>query len=641
MQPDDSQAGWAARLARFSRWSGDLLRASHFMKWKETWTEFHYVRRLLALARGHLWFLPAIAVLALLSSILEGVSLTLVIPLVQALSENAAPRSPGVFLALLQGTVSAIPMETRLPVILAAILLAVIAKSAVSYANMVVLGIIYGRISHRLRTAVFARMMAIPLAQIERERSGKLLNVLNNETWRATDALNFMFAMITSFTTIAVFLVILVLLSWKLSLIAVLCMAFIPPLIHVIARRTTRLSELGLAANELLAQQTWSALNGFRTIHSFGRESFEVRRFNAASDRVRHLFLRMALVSMTSGPITEILVTAVFGLLVVLVHAGHLGISVLVGFLAILYRLQPRLLSFVSAQSNLLSLHASVGAVSEVLDSPDAPERTGSRHRFSHLRDAVSFKDVTFTYPGASRPALVDLSCVVRRGTMVAVAGFSGAGKSTLLDLLLRFQRPQRGSILVDGVPLEDIAPTDWRERIGVVSQDPYVFDDTIRANIMFGCLEASGAQMVEAARFAGADEFIRAFPMGYDTVVGERGTQISGGQRQRLALARTLLRDPDILLLDEATNALDVITERMFQDTLRRFAQSRTVIIIAHRLATIEIADHVLVLEGGRLVEQGNPRALLKANGPFARMFAFQAPGVEDGDPESRARVS
>jgi subfamily B ATP-binding cassette protein MsbA len=571
------------------------------------------------------------AALALLSAMLEGVSLTLVIPLVQALSESAASSSPGGFLALLQGTVSTIPIEARLLVILAAIFLAVFAKSVVSYANFAVLGVIYGRLSHGLRSAVFARIMGIPLAKIERERAGKLLNVLNNETWRAADALNVLFTVVTSLTTVAVFLVILVLLSWKLSLIAVLCMAFLLPLIHVISLRTKKMSDLGLAANESLAQQTWSALNGLRTIHSFGRENFEVRRFNAASDQVRDLFLRMAFVSMASGPATEILVTAVVGLLVIFVHASHVGMSVLVGFLAILYRLQPRLVAIVSAQSKLLGLHASVGAVSEVLDSTAAPERGGAGRRFSHLRDAVLFKDVTFTYPGASRPALIDLSFAIRRGTIVAVAGFSGAGKSTLLDLLLRFQRPQRGSIMVDGVPLEDIAPTDWRDRIGVVSQDPYVFDDTVRANIMFGRSEASESEMVEAARFAGADEFIRALPMGYDTRVGERGIQISGGQRQRIALARALLRDPDILLLDEATNALDSITERAFQQTLRRFAESRAVIIVAHRLSTVLNADLALVLKDGRIVEQGRPGCLLEASGLFARMFSAPVPNAVD----------
>ena len=626
---------WSARLVHVSRRIADPL------KLRETRRELQYVRGLFALAKGHLSFLPAMAVLALLSSILEGASLTLVIPLVQTLGEEVPPQGGEGFLALLYDGVAAIPIETRLLAILAAIVVAVIAKSVVGYANMVVLGVVYGRLSHSLRTGIFAKIVAIPLAQIERERSGRLLNVLNNETWRATDALNFMFTMITSFTTMMVFLLILILLSWRLSLIAVFCMAFIPPLIHLIARRTKRLSKLGLAANESLAQQTWSALNGLRTIHSFGRESFEVRRFDAASDRVRHLFLRMALVSMTTGPVAEVLVTVLVGLLVILVHASQVGISVLVGFLAILYRLQPRLLAFVSAQSNLLGLHASVSVVSEVLATPEEPEETSPKRPFSQLRNAVSFEGVTFTYPDAPRPALVDLSFEIRRGTMLAVAGFSGAGKSTLLDLLLRFHVPQQGLIVVDGVPLQDIALADWRARIGVVSQDPYVFDDTIRANIMFGRPEASEAEMVEAARFAGAEEFIRALSMGYDTVVGERGAQISGGQRQRLALARALLRDPDILLLDEATNALDSITERTFQETLRRFAESRIVIVVAHRLATIENADHVLVLEEGRLVEQGRPTTLLKANGLFARMFSSQTSSAESDDPWSRVRAS
>jgi subfamily B ATP-binding cassette protein MsbA len=569
--------------------------------------------------------------LALLSSMLEGMSLTLIIPLVQTLSESSGPYAADGLLALLQAMVSAIPEEMRLPVLLSAILFAVITKSVVSYANMAVLGIVYGRLSHGLRTAVFSRILATPLAEIERERSGKLLSILDNETWRAADAVNYLFTMVTSFTTVMVFVVILVLLSWKLTLIAVLCMVFLLPLVHVIALQAKKISKFSVAAHELLAQQTWSALNGLRTIHCFGRENFEVQRFNAASDQVRHLFVRTALVSMTSSPVTEIFVAAIVGLLVLAVHGSQLGISVLVGFLAILYRLQPRLLAIVSAQSNLISVHASVGAVSELLDNMAArtENRRSGRH-FSHLRDSISFKNVTFTYPGSTRPALLDVSFAIRRGTMVAVTGASGAGKSTLLDVLLRFQRPQRGSVVVDGVPLDEIALADWRDRIGVVSQDPYVFDATIRANITFGRLEASESEMVEAARFAGADDFIRELPNGYDTIVGERGSQISGGERQRIGLARALLRDPDILLLDEATNALDTLTERAFQQTLKRFAESRAVVVVAHRLSTVLSADVALVLEDGKIVERGHPGQLLEAKGLFASMFSAAASNAE-----------
>lgn len=589
--------------------------------------ELRSFHRLLALVRQHLWFLPAMIVLALLSSLFEGFSLALVIPLVHALDESAAPVSQGRLLDFLYDGVATIPIESRLFAILAAIFAAVLLKSLISYANMVVLGVVYGRLSHSLRMGVFSKIVGMPLGMFERERSGKFLNVLNNETWRATDALNSLFMIITSLSTVIVFVAFLLLLSWRLTLVALLCMALIPPLIQALTRRVKELSERGLEANEALAKRTWTALNGLRIIHVFGRENFEVERFRHISDQVRHIFLRMALISMTTGPITEVLITAIVALLALSIDVTYVAVGTLVGFLAILYRMQPRVLSLVAAQAKLLSLHAPVAEVSEVLATRTASSIAGGEQPFAGLRRSIQIENVTFVHHGASRPALADVSFAIPRGSIVAIVGSSGAGKSTMLDLLLRFEDPQQGAIRVDGVPLKQIDIRSWRSRLAVVSQDPYVFDDTVRANILYGRPEATDRELVEAASLACADEFIRELPMGYDTVVGERGTQISGGQRQRLALARALLRDPDILIMDEATNALDSLTEQAFREALRSFSRDRTVIVVAHRLAMVKIANHIVVLEGGAVVEQGEPRALLAANGLFARMFPSHPP--------------
>ncbi len=330
----------------------------------------------------------------------------------------------------------------------------------------------------------------------------------------------------------------------------------------------------------------------------------------------------MALISMTTGPGMEVLVTGVVLVLALLTDATHVPIGTLVGFLAILYRLQPRLLSLVSAHANLLSQHAPVSAVCDLLGLPDETANKGIVP-FAGLRHEVLLDDVTFAHHGATRAALTHVSIRIPQGSMIAIVGASGAGKSTLLDLLLRFHEPQHGTIRIDGVPLGEIELSSWRSRLSVVSQDPYIFDDTIRANILYGRPESTDAELVAAARLACADEFVRQLPQGYETVVGERGTQISGGQRQRLALARALIRDPDILILDEATNALDTLTDRAFQEALRQFGRDRTVIVVAHRQALIERADHVVVLDGGRVVEQGSPGFLLRAGGLYTRMFS------------------
>jgi subfamily B ATP-binding cassette protein MsbA len=208
---------------------------------------------------------------------------------------------------------------------------------------------------------------------------------------------------------------------------------------------------------------------------------------------------------------------------------------------------------------------------------------------------------------------------------MVAIVGPSGAGKSTLLDGLLGLRPPDQGDILVDAIPLSNIDLNSWRSRISVVDQDPYVFDDTVGANIRFGADGVSDVAVIEAARVARADKFIRQLSSGYDTIIGERGAQISGGQRQRIALARALVRNPEILLLDEAMNALDRHTEDELQLFLKSFARSRTVIFVSHRIESVLHADLVVMMEDGRVLERGAPRTLLERGGPFARLFAAQ----------------
>lgn len=579
-------------------------------------------RALFAMAREHLGFLPLMALLAVLASLFEGVGLTLIIPLVQSLGEDAGPAPSHGYLGMLQAFIDQFPSGRRTATVLALIFAAVVAKSLFSYANMAVLGVVYGRVSHRLRSEIFERILSIPLATIERQPAGKLLNTLNNETWRATDALNLIFATITSLATAVVFAGLLVLLSWKLALIAIGCMLFIPPVIQFVSRRAKRLSKQALACNEVLAQHTWSTLNGLRTIHTFGREDYEQTRFQKVSDRVRALFLKMALVSMTTGPITEIMVVGALTVLILLVSAEFASLSTLVAFIALLYRLQPKLVSLMAAQSSLANLHASIGAVSEIL-RVEKPPALASREAAPTLSGPVSFRHVSFRYPDAVASAIEDLSFHLPRAGLVAVVGASGAGKSTLLDVLLGFQTPQSGEVRIGELALTEALAPAWRRHVGVVNQDPYIFDETVRANILYGRPEASEQDIIRAAKAVAADEFIQALPHGYDTRVGERAVQLSGGQRQRIALARALLRDPAILVLDEATNSLDGPTERVFQTTLKAFAQDRTVVVVAHKLSTVAIADHVMVLHEGRLVEQGPPAALLQARGPFARMFA------------------
>lgn len=592
--------------------------------------EIRMYRQLFELAHVRLWFLPTMIVLALLESMFEGLSLALIIPLMHSLNDGAANQAG--FAGAMHALVDGIPAESRVAVLVGAILGAVLLKAFINYTNMIVLAIVSGQLSHALRLGIFNRIITMPLPVWERERSGRHFNILDNETWRATDALSTLFGMVTNLSTFVVLCTLLMLLSWQLTLIALLCMALVPALMHFLNRYIVQVRDFGYKANESLSKNAWGVLSGLRTIHSFGREDFETHRFVENSTQLKSFLLRVALVTLASAPVTEVLITAVVAAIALAIDITNVAVSTLVGFLAILYRLQPRVLSLAYLQTRLVALRTAVVEVTKVLNEGAAHARPTGERPFPGLSNEIAFRNVTFSYPTAGRPALTDVSFTATHGSTVAIVGLSGAGKSTLLDLLMRFQEPQQGAILVDGVALSEFDVKSWRTRVAIVNQDPYLFDDTVLANILYGRPEATPEDAFEAARIACADEFIRDLPNGYDTLIGDRGTQISGGQRQRLSLARALIRNAEILILDEATSALDAVTERALQQALKSSARKRTTIVVAHRLSMIEPADHCIVLEEGRLIEEGNPRVLLREGGALARIFHPEHTDASDG---------
>jgi subfamily B ATP-binding cassette protein MsbA len=303
------------------------------------------------------------------------------------------------------------------------------------------------------------------------------------------------------------------------------------------------------------------------------------------------------------------------------------GVPTLVAFLLLLYRLQPHIKGVDQDRVRLAGLASSVADVAAVMADAGGPAPTGGRP-FAGLERDIAFEGVSFRYAQSSRSALDGVTARIRRGEVTALVGASGSGKSTMINLLYRFYDPEAGRILVDGVPLTDLDLAAWRGRLALAGQDAELFAGSIHDNIAYGRPQASRAEVEEAARLADAEAFIAALPEGYDTPIGSRGMKLSGGQRQRIGLARALLRRPDVLVLDEATNALDGISEQSIQEVLGLLAGATTIIIIAHRLSTIRHADHVIVLEGGRLAEDGPPPTLVAAGGVFARLYDLKAVG-------------
>jgi subfamily B ATP-binding cassette protein MsbA len=590
--------------------------------------ELEALRTLLEIARGHLWFLPLSVVLGLLAFAVEGLGLALLVPLVEAL--GAGPAAGGGTASPLAGTVGAwleeVPEARRAAAAVAAILIAMTVKNLVQFANSAVFVLFDARASDSLRRRAFARVLSLPIAAVEEHSAGRLTNTLGHETWRVSQAMGILFAAVTSLCAFLIFVPLLLALSWRLFLVAALCMAVVPVAVHALTARAARLGREAVTASTRLAERMWASIAAIRVIRAFGQEAYERRRFAEASGAVRDVFRQLGLAGAASGPVTEILIAATIALLALAMGAFGLDLATFTAFVAVLYRLQPHARGLVGCRVGLLGLHGAIQEVAALLAEPARAPATAGQRVCPGLARGIRFESVSCIYPGAGAPALCDVSFEIPKGACVALVGPSGAGKSTLLDILLGFRQPTSGAVLVDGVPLAALDMASWRARLAVVGQEPYIFDASIRENVLYGRMGASLEELEAAARTAHAEGFIRRLPQGWESPVGERGVCLSGGQRQRIAIARAVVRDADLLILDEATNALDSRTERAVQESLARHARGCTMLVVAHRLSTIARADRIVVLDRGRIVETGDFATLIRAGGLFAQMHELQS---------------
>ena len=567
----------------------------------------------------------AILGLGFAASLAEGLGLSLFLPFLESLKAVDSAASSGLSMRL-DSLFAGLPEDWRIVVIPLCIFGAIALKNLLLLANSALAAWLNVHISHRLRSDVFGQLLIVSDRYFNQQKPGDLLNILASETWRTSEALNRLVQLSVSGCTVFVFAGLMLLLSWPLTLSVTVAMLAISLLVRILTRRIKRFGERAVKANSLLTTRMCEGLAGMRTIRSFSQEAYEQRRLDVASKRVSRIFFQLNWIMATTDPVYEVLAAAMLlAVLAIALSQSWVSVPTLLIFVLILYKLQPRVKSISNNYIALLGLMSAVDAVLSFISPAGKSYIESGARSFAGLRGEIAFKDVSFQYDLAETAALKDISLSIPAGKTTALVGPSGAGKSTLINLLFRFYDPTAGQIFADNQPLASLRTADWRSRMALVSQDIYLFSGTVRDNIAYGQPTASREEVAAAARRANAHAFICELPMGYETQVGDRGVNLSGGQRQRIALARAIVCDPDILILDEATNALDTLSEKAIQTALEDFARDRTVIAIAHRLSTIEKADQIVVMQSGQIAERGTLSELLAQEGLFFELYQLQ----------------
>jgi ATP-binding cassette, subfamily B, bacterial MsbA len=518
-----------------------------------------------------------------------------------------------------------------------AVPLAVIAATAIKasafYAQVAATNVLVQRIVADVRIAMFGHLQRADLTKLQEVPPAERMAIfLNGADVVKTMLTRTVTGLARDLLTVVALTAAMLWLNWAMALtiLAVYPLAVLP--VRAVGRRLRRLSDDTQTQTGRLLALLSESLSGARLVKTYGLESYEEARAAAAFDENRRLNMAAVRQRARLDPLLEglggLAVAAVIAMAGWRISTGAGTVGEFSGFIgALLIAAQPmRALGSLNSalQEGLAAVERIFALLDEaprIADKPDARSLPKGQGR-------IDFDGVSLRYPGAESDALRPLTLTVEAGKTTALAGASGAGKSTLFNLIPRLYDPSSGTVRIDGMDLRDAKLSDVRAAVAVVSQDALLFDDTVAANIAMGKPGATQDEIIRAAEAAAADGFIRALPRGYDTPVGEAGATLSGGQRQRIALARAFLKGAPILLLDEATSALDAESERLIQDALARLTAGRTTLIIAHRLSTVRGADRILVMDGGRIVEDGNHADLTAKGGLYARLCAAQ--GVE-----------
>jgi len=565
-----------------------------------------------------------ITMVTILVALLEGMNVGLLIPLLESLDSTESGDAHWVSRTLAK-VFDIFGLNLDLNTMLIALAGLVVLNAGLKYIKTILVVKTGIGFMIWLRSTVLENYLRADVSYFHKEELGRMSNTLFTQTDRATTTFNVIVEMFTSAGVAFAYLIAALFISPLLTAIAIGTMAIVTLAMQFFISRAASLGTQVVRAYSDLEADGIENLTGIQVIKSFILERTRSNNFrdkSVSAGKINYL------VDMNRGQSVVVQEVALFaligGIVYVAVSIANLNLAVTVALLFVLYRMAPRVNSLNSLRQSLAVSMASVHHVKTTLEEVSKIRIASGELAFNGLEQEIELKNVSYHYEEGT-PVLQHTNFVAEKGKMTALIGSSGAGKSTLIDLILRFYDPVEGQLLVDDVNLKELDLESWRRSIGVVSQDTFLFNESIAENISMGNPGMSFGDVKDAAKQAYAHDFIQQLPEGYDTVVGDRGSNLSGGQRQRIALARAIMRQPEILILDEATSSLDSESERLIQEYIQGIQGNRTIIVVAHRMSTIQNSDKIAVLENGAIVEEGDWDSLLAADGIFARYHRLQ----------------
>ena len=530
---------------------------------------------------------------------------------------------------LLVGQVIALKQPGLIPLVLVLLASAFAFKQIMSFIEDYLTQSLGAKTVHKLRCDIYRRVEHLPLTFLDHSRSGELMSRVIDDTEEVDSVITGDLPSLASDFIIVVGAASLIFYADRnVALVTVPAMIGLVIVVNSFKRRVKRGSRRIREAAAELSARAYEVISGIRIVKSFTRERAEAREFRDRSAAIAKSKIRLSKLSSLYGSSVDLITTlAVIGLLLLTVPrvlAGSLALGALIAMLGLLDKMFGPLVSLSKANFKLQQAAAAGDRIFEIMDTKG--EVLDATYAFSppYIQGRVEFEKVSFQYE-PDRKVLDNFSMAIQPGETVAIVGASGVGKSTIVNLILRFYEPNSGFIRIDGYPIGLLKLGFLRESIGLVIQDPILFTGSVRENIAYGKLDASEEEIIQAARLANADEFIMTLSDGYKTEIGERGVTLSVGQRQRIAIARALIKNPKILVLDEATSNVDSESEALIQQSMRRMHGERTTIVIAHRLSTVMEANRIIVMEDGGIVEVGTHDALLQNHGTYTRLYQSQ----------------